>query len=225
MDNTIIVSLITAGAALGGVFVTGYVNNRNAKLNSKDDRIKWYNSSLLQNKIDIMSKCQLNLVKTIHAIDFFCGDTGRFEMKESLNLKYTNPYQAPAIWEFNYDEVTEKHKENYIELTTSKAREMEMQVMELQDSLELIKVYLNNEDEKAIDEISRLIKDINHQLSNTIRKFNVSMDGYDLASILNAYSHFDRFYDNIISKKKQTLKIISKHLYPKQLREIENSNI
>lgn len=40
MDNTIIISLITAGEAIGGEFVTGHMNNRNAKLNSKNDRIK-----------------------------------------------------------------------------------------------------------------------------------------------------------------------------------------
>lgn len=225
MDNTIVVGLITAGAALGGVFVTSYMNNKNAKLNSKNDRIKWYNSSLLQNKIDIMSKCQLNLAKTIHAIEYFCGDTGRFEMKKSLNLKYLNPHQEPRAWEFRYDEVTEKHKEDYIEVTTSKAREMELLVVELQETLELTKIYLNNNDEKMIDKILGSIKEINHQLVNSIKQYNVSMDGFKLGDIIQAKSHFDRLYVNILEEKQQTLRIISKHLYPNQLREIDNDNI
>ncbi|TPV44565.1 hypothetical protein [Bacillus dicomae] len=221
MDNIIITSLIGAGGVISGAVVTAVMNYKNNQLNSKNERMKWYSNSFLQNKVDVISKCQLNLAKTINVIEYFCGDTGRSEMKESLNLKYANPYQEPKVWKFDYREITEKNKEDYIELTNSKAREMETLVAELQESLELIKVYLNDEEAKVIDEISRLIKEINHQLTNTIKKFNVSMEGDELASILNAYSHFDGFYAAIISEKRKTLKIISKHLYPEQLREIE----
>ncbi|MFB9760148.1 hypothetical protein [Ectobacillus funiculus] len=211
---------VPALIAIVGVWITQKANYKNQKANLESQKENIHLSLLLKLKTDAMLHFHKSLVETIKALEYFYSEKGEFERKQLLGYKPINPYQSPPSRKYNYDDVTEESKQNYIDFSMAKVRITEEKLTELKNSVDPINVYLNEQEQKSIEQIVNFLSRFEHMITGNIKRLKRTDDILAFHALINADTEQVIQQNDKTVKKyyQETLVVLRNHLDPNYLK-------
>ncbi|PEM95199.1 hypothetical protein CN639_01260 [Bacillus toyonensis] len=208
-------SIVVAFLSSITAFVVMYFNN-------KKQQDRWYAEFFIKTKIEALNDFRVKSTTAVKNIEYFCSEKGRFELIKTLNLKEKDPNHQPPKQDYTLGYVTEDSRDNFIQLTTEKAKLLEESFLNLSKAYEIINVYFSVEEQVVLEKFIQTMKRYEHLISGNIKKFK---SGNDIR-LLEMFIHYSStIYTNGYTEIKECEtdvgEILVKQLCPDKVKKFE----
>ncbi|MDQ0808047.1 hypothetical protein [Priestia megaterium] len=223
---TVLGSLITAAVAMLTLVVTQVVNfhtqdrqakNQNEALAKQLDHQK--EMAQIQHFIDKRTEAVLEFQKSLEeargVLEYFHSETADFERRRKLKVQYENPQASPKSKEDMIHIFFASDVENMLACALEQILPVEPKITALNNSLNLLVVYLDESEEAELSAIVKEIEYAAHFLIGNLKRLEEKKDPSD--STISTFVHIDEpsiiFMKRIRIKLKRVREILRNYLH------------
>jgi len=166
-------------------------------------------------RTDAILQFQKNLEETRGFLTYFFSESADFQRRQQFNVKYKNPQASPQVKEDILDEFTHSDMMNMLECALKQIVPIEGKIIDLNNSLSILTIYLDKPEEDVLTSIVKSIERLQYFIIGNLKRLIKDKNPNDTGIFM--FLHIDEPFSHSmreINDKLEEVKVIfKKYLY------------